>query len=66
LVVILVPATLCSRPQSTGVENVRGACHGTFIERNLKANCIDGHALYCGACVVTAGRFQPLCLMSEL
>jgi hypothetical protein len=40
---LLLPATLGSLPQSTGVENVRGACRGgwTFIERKLKATFID-------------------------
>jgi hypothetical protein len=40
---LLLPATLGSLPQSTGVESVRGACRGgwTFIERNLKATFID-------------------------
>jgi hypothetical protein len=40
---LLLPATLGSLPQSTGVENIRGACRGgwTFIERNLKATFID-------------------------
>ena len=40
---LLLPATLGSLPQSTGVESVRGACRGgwTFIERHLKATFID-------------------------
>jgi hypothetical protein len=44
---LLLPATLGSLPgslpQSTGVENLRGACRGgrTFIERNVKATFID-------------------------
>jgi hypothetical protein len=40
---LLLPATLGSLPQSTGIENVRGACRGgwMFIECNVKATFID-------------------------